>query len=201
MNALSEVRLHGPRKPRLRFQRRFDKIIELLVRMAEIKPNRDQYQAVKLFYLSDKEHFNRYGRPITFEIYYALDYGPVASTALDLIKGNSHTLREAGISRLPISIQRLDKLYLLRKAERAVDLDVFSKSDLKVFDEIVAEYGDRSFDDLYQITHRHAAYRNAWDHKPSNDRRALIFYEDMLDDSPNKEEIIEDLEPISLALR
>lgn len=201
MNAYNDLRIGRRQRPRLNFQRRFDKIIELLVHLTEIKPGRDQYQAVKLFYLADKEHFNRYGRPITFEVYYALDYGPVASTALDLIKGDSRTLREAKLPKLPISIQKLDRLYLLRKAERGADINVFSKSDLRVFDEIVAQYGEKSFDELYQLTHRHPAYRNAWDQKLSDEKRALIFYEDMLDDSPVKEEIIEDLEHVSMAMR
>lgn len=199
MNAISDLRGRG--EPRLRFTRRFDKIVELLTHLAEVRPGRTQYQAVKLFYLADKEHFNRHGRPITYEIYYALDYGPVASTALDLIKGDATTLRQAHISRLPIKIEHKGNLYFLSAAERPIDRDVFSKSDLRVFDEIVAKYGDKSFDELYQLTHRHPAYRNAWDSRPGRSKRSLIYYEDMLDDSPMKEEIIEELEPISSAIR
>lgn len=37
-------------------------------------------------------------------------------------------------------------------------LKLFSKSDLRVLDEVVAKYGDKKFYDLYQITHRHFAY-------------------------------------------
>lgn len=201
MNAITSTTGKRPGQPRLRFKPRLDKIVELLVYLAEIKPNRDQYQAVKLFYLADKEHFNRYGRPITYETYFALDYGPVASSALNLIKGIQNTLNAARISRLPIEIEKRDGIFLLTKAERKPFCDLFSKSDLRVFNETVETYGDKSFGDLYNITHNHAAYKNAWDSRIGEPKRAKIFYEDMLDDTPSKEEIIEELETVSEFLR
>lgn len=182
-------------EPRLQFRPRFDKIVDLLVYLAHIKPSRDQYQCVKLFYLADKEHLNRFGRPITFDVYYAFDYGPVASTVLDLIKGYKPTLDEVGITELPIVLEKKEKILTLESPARAVDYDLFSKSDILVFSQIVEEFGEKSFGDLYKLTHSHFAYKRAWENKPKNASRALMFYEDMIDDGPTKSELLHDLEP------
>lgn len=197
--ALSQSSMRA--EPRLKFSRRLDKIIELLVYLAEIKPRRDQYQAVKLLYLADKKHFNLYGRPITFEAYFALDYGPVASSALDMIKGDQVTLRKAGISRLPVEIIKRENIYTLVRAERPTNKEVFSRSDLKVFDEVVREYGEKTFDELFNITHDHIAYKSAWNSRKPSAKRAPMFYEDMLDEREDKEELVNELAEIAPYLR
>ena len=164
---------------RLDYKPKFDKIVELLLYMVHVRPNADQYQAVKFLYLADCEHLNRYGRPITFETYCALLYGPVASHALNMIKGDRITLRKAGIDKLPIKMKKLDKIIYLRAPEREVNYDVFSKSDLKVFDEILKKYGAKNFGQLYEITHSHFAYKNAWQRRGSS-KSVPMRYEDML---------------------
>lgn len=170
---------------RLTFQPKLEKIVELLIYLALKRPNADQYQAVKFLYLADREHLNRYGRPITFDAYYALEYGPVASHALDMIKGNRRVLMKAAIDKLPIKMRKLDKLIYLQAPERKVNYDVFSKSDLKVFDEILRKYGSKSFGQLYDITHSHFAYKDAWRRRgPAN--AAPMNYEDMIQEKAIK---------------
>jgi uncharacterized phage-associated protein len=187
-------------KPRLNFKPQYEKILELLVYLAHKRPGADQYQAVKLFYLSDREHFNRNGRPITFETYYALDYGPVASTALDLIKERRVTMKRVGIEALPIRTEKRDRIIVLAEPLRAVDYEVFSKSDLRVFDQVIEEHGNKSFDELYKLTHAHFAYDIAWKNR-GDARHAPMYYEDMLDEGPRKAAILEALEPIAEHVR
>src|SRR5580700_6207804 len=85
----------------LKFRPKLDKIVELLLYMAHQCPGADKYQAVKFFYLADREHLARFGRPITYDNYYALWYGPVASKALDLIEGDKWLMKAAKIKVLP----------------------------------------------------------------------------------------------------
>lgn len=193
MNALGSPR---NKEPRLIFKPRFEKIIETLLYITHKKPGRDQYQIVKLFYLSDRKHFNRFGRPITYEIYFALDYGPVASTALDLIKSSKLALRKAKINSLPVRIEKKDNIYFLMEPMRSINYDLFSTSDLLVLDEVISEFGEKSFGELYNLTHSHFAYCSAWNSR-GNANRSMIYYEDMLDDGPKKAEIVESLEGIS----
>jgi len=189
----------------LNFKPKLDKIIELLLYLAHKRPNADKYQAVKFFYLADREHFNRYGRPITFENYYALWYGPVASNALDLLNHNPGTMERAGIKSLPF-VTEIGKTKsgkettYIRKPLRDVNLDFFSESDLEVFDEIIAKYGDASFDDLFKMTHDHFAYLNAWEHRRHGDR-AEMFYDEMVDDATRRAELVEDISPIAAHMK
>ena len=190
----------GAGGPKLKFKPKLDKIVELLLYLTHKHANADQYQAVKFMYLADREHFNKFGRPITFETYYALDYGPVATNALDLIKGKPFALKAANITALPIELERRDNIIILVQPLRAVDYDVFSRSDLHVFDNVLANYGEKSFDDLYRITHKHFAYDFAWKNRKQGNR-ALMYYEDMLEETSRKAEIIKELEPLAENMR
>lgn len=182
---------------RLRYKPKLEKIVELLLYLAHKRPDADQYQAVKFLYLADREHLNRYGRPITFETYFALPFGPVATHALDMLEHDGRVLRKAHIDELPFETEKLGKMTFIRAPKRAVNHDVFSKSDLKVFDEILTQYGHLSFDDLYKITHSHFAYKNAWDHRGNGTKRAEMKYEDMVEESARKAEFIGDFEQVA----
>lgn len=179
----------------LRYKPKYEKIVELLLYLAHKRPNADHYQAVKFLYLADKEHLNRYARPITFEKYCALPFGPVASNALDLLKGHAGVLERFGISELPFETEKLDRIVYIKSPKRAVNYDVFSKSDVEIFDQILNEYGHLSFGALYDITHSHFAYTNARN-SGTNDAPP-INYEDMLEESPKKSSFIEDFSAVS----
>ena len=182
---------------RLKFRPKLDKIVELLLYLTHKRPDADHYQAVKFLYLADRLHLNRYGRPITFETYFALPYGPVASHALDLLRRNSAALRQAKIDELPFEVEQLDKTIYLRAPKRAVDHDIFSKSDLKVFDEVLEEFGKLSFGKLYDITHAHFAYKNAWENRKSGSKSAPIKYEDMIEESARKADLVNEAEQVA----
>lgn len=190
----------------LTFKPKLDKIVELLLYLAHKRPDADKYQAIKFFYLADREHLSRYGRPITYEDYYAMWHGPVASKALDLLEGDKWVMREAKIPSLPFKTEVAkakngsDTVYI-REPLRAVDFSLFSKSDLRVFDEIVERYRDASFDELKNLTHEHEAYKNAWEHRRGNSKRAPMYYEEMIEDEGRRAALIEDLAPVSAHMR
>ena len=45
-------------------------------------------KALKLVFFADRYHLRRYGRPVVRDKYKAMEYGPVASTAYDLIENH-----------------------------------------------------------------------------------------------------------------
>ena len=45
-----------------------------------------QFEILKTLFLADRAHLNRYGRPITFDEYVAMQDGPVPSLAYDVLK-------------------------------------------------------------------------------------------------------------------
>jgi hypothetical protein len=194
----------------LTFQPKLDKIVELLLYLAHTRPGADKYQAVKFFYLADREHIRRYGRPITFGNYYAMWYGPVASNALDFIHQNPKIMERAGLKSLPFETEagtvktksgKETETIFIRKPLRDVNRDLFSKSDLLVFDEIIAKYKNASFDELFNETHRHFAYKNAWENRRQGADRAEMHYDEMVEDKARRAELVEDISPIAAHLK
>jgi len=193
----------------LEFRPKLDKIVELLLYLAHKRPGADKYQAVKFFYLADREHLVRYGRPITFENYFALWYGPVASKTLDLLNHRPWVLKQAGLKSLPFKTEvgpvttksgRISETTYIREPLREVDRELFSKSDLKVFDEILAKYGNASFDELYDITHGHFAYLNAWTTRKHGER-AEMYYEEMIEDEARRAQLVEDVSSVAAHMK
>lgn len=189
----------------LKFRPKVEKIVELLLHLAHKRPDADKYQAVKFFYLADREHFLRYGRPISFETYYAMSYGPVASTVLELFNGKLDRVKEVGIEELPFSLDVVEapkgkEKTIIRKPTREVDYDLFSKSDIKVFDEIVDKYRDASFDDLFKATHEHYAWLNAWKTRKLGER-AEMYYEEMIDDAVKRAAVVEEIDSLAPHMR
>jgi uncharacterized phage-associated protein len=189
----------------LKFRPKIDKIVELLLYLAHKRPGADKYQAVKFFYLADREHLNRYGRPITFEKYYAMSYGPVGSTVLDLLNGNLALAKESGIDGLPFKTETgkarngRDTTFI-RQPLRHVNYDLFSKSDIEVFDEIIERYGDASFEDLFNATHKHFAWLNAWNTRKQGER-AEMFYDEMIEDEKRRAELVADISPVAAHMK
>jgi uncharacterized phage-associated protein len=185
----------------LEYRPKVEKIVELMLHLAHKRPDADKYQAVKFFYLADREHLNRYGRPISFENYYAMSYGPVASTVLDLLNGELLPAKQVGINTLPFKTE-IGKTKTggattyIREPLREVNYDLFSKTDIAVFDEILAKYRDASFDDLFKATHEHFAWKNAWTTWRFGER-AEMFYEEMIEDEKRRTELVEDFSSVA----
>jgi hypothetical protein len=185
----------------LKFRPKIEKILELLLHLAYVRPGADKYQAVKFFYLADREHLIRYGRPITYEAYFALPYGPVASNAMDLLEEDRIVMKKAGIDALPFKteVRNVDGRLItyIREPLRAVDYSLFSKSDIRVFDEIIKKHGNNTFDDLYKLTHKHCAYLRAWENREPGVNRAEMFYDHMIEDEALRQSLIEDIGPVA----
>ncbi len=185
----------------LMFRPKLDKIVELLLYLAHKGFGPDKYQAVKFLYLADREHLARYGRPITFDNYWALWYGPVGSNALNLLEYDAPVLRQAKLEDLPFATEvgkakNGSDTTFIRQPNRAVNLDLFSSSDLRVFDEIVEKYKNSSFDELMKLTHDHEAYKAAWETR-RHGNRAAMFYEEMIEDKARRAALVEDIESVA----
>lgn len=174
---------------RVRFTPKPEKIVDSILYLALKDMEVDQYKAVKLLYLADREHLRRFGRPITFDKYVAMEFGPVASCAFDILKGKERM--GVNPSNLPFELRTLDKITLVQNPKRDIDRSIFSRSDLMVLDQIAEEYGNKSFGELYELTHSHFAYARAWKHRKS--KADEMRFEDFLAEDASKEDRISDL--------
>lgn len=162
----------------IRFKLNIDKIIEGMQLLAEHQPGITQYYVGKVFFFADKEHFLDWGRSISGDRYVAMEHGPVPSTIYDLIKdsggepddiidkiNNAVSIHTDGNKRkifstnnkLPFNLSKTDKEYLLRSLK---------------------EYGKMSFGNLRDISHRDAAWAEAW-REPglNNEMDSLLWLE------------------------
>ena len=177
---------------KIRFEPKVDKIIEVILYLARCKDiELDIYKAVKLVYLADVLHLNRYGRPLTYDQMMAMKYGPVPSTTYSVLK-KDRRLRSVDYDSLPFEfIVRGDRTYI-EHPKRKVNEKLLSKSDMKVLEETVREYGRKSFRQLYDLTHEHEGYKRAWAKKGGR-KSSPIHFEDLIDNSETKAERVDNL--------
>ncbi|MGQ4276865.1 type II toxin-antitoxin system antitoxin SocA domain-containing protein [Pseudidiomarina sp. E22-M8] len=135
------------------------RILEAFAYVAERAPaqKKNMYNVLKVFYLADKLHMERYGRFIFDDKYSAMEKGPVPSAAYDLLK----TIRNG--QELPFSIDSPVTLGASHTviAKRQANEDLFSGSDLLCMDEVIAlseneDLGDLSHDEAWENAGRNS---------------------------------------------
>lgn len=142
----------------------------------------DLHAALKACYFSDKAHLNAYHRPIFGATYKAMKFGPVPLEIYEMCKAEPMWLAEAGIDRMPWRLEGF-RLHLLDNINP--DLSDLSESDF----EILQAGFERSL--AMNFTERTAATHGP-DWQAAN--LGTIKYEDMLEDTPEKAEIVDYLE-------
>ena len=179
----------------IRFKVSFDKAIELIVWLATKSPNIDIYHIVKVLFFADKEHLNKYGRPILGDTYIHMDNGPVPSAIRDIVTQNVF-LSPQHLQKVKQSLTIQSKEnYYKTIAIREPNIDYFSKSDIECLESSLKKYGKLSFDDLYQLTHKEKCYSQT--NNTDNIDYALMID----DDNPNKDKILENIQETSLYIQ
>ena len=143
------------------------KAIHVFVYIASRLKSPDIYTVLKILYLADVKHMANYGRPITGDVYHALQTGPVPERLHDYFK----LVRSAPLRNL----HRIGKRNGLKKYFEAAgyliypkvdpDMDEFSTSDLICLDSAIEENKDMPFGQLKNKTHDVAYYNASSDGK------------------------------------
>ena len=143
------------------------------------------HKACKLLYFAEKLHLERYGRQIVGDTYFALQHGPVPSEIYDAIKyadGRGHylsldkDLRDAFKRCIEVRHN-----YLRARCEP--NLDDLSRSDVRCLEQVIADYGNASFEERTSQSHD-AAYSQT-------KRNAEIPLENIVRTLPNSEILLE----------
>ncbi len=151
---------------------REEKTTQIASRLLETAGGRmNILKLVKLVYLVDRTSLVKYGRPVTFDRFFAMKQGPVVNSTLDCI----NAVREAGEAPIwmnHISERRTNAVTLLRAAE---PLDL-STAEERIIDEVCERFGAMSEWELRDWTHQSLPeYR-----EPHEAKRTPITYEDVL---------------------
>lgn len=147
-----------------------------------------QYDLVKTLFLADRAHLNEWGRPVTFDNYYAMKHGPVPSLSYDLLKGNAKALRDNHLHALPwTAAQHLNSTKCFKPIVGALEPDdVLSESDLEALRNALGVVKSLGFDQVRRLTHEDPAYVEAW--REDGDRFAYPMKLGLLFDTPDFEQ-------------
>ena len=140
----------------------FKKVITVLNYLASRLGPIDKLKIVKLLYFIDKFHFIQYGRFVTNDCYIKMPYGPVPSKVLDVIDNPDIMLEPAFSAYLQenISIDMASNKRTITSLKKP-DIEELSKSEIKIIDHVIAEYGKYSAPRLVDLTHQEKAWINA----------------------------------------
>lgn len=150
----------------------------------------EKLKLVKLIWLVDRYHLLTEGRPITYDRYFALEYGPVPSFTLNLISANTDYLpndfkidgsfyRDIFLTIDPVNNRNIQSI-------KNPDLKVFSQSDREAIRLIYEKFGELSSSQLSTLSHEFPEWKK-WKSKlsdPEEGKRFLMSYEDFFDLPP-----------------
>ncbi|HEY3375758.1 MAG TPA: Panacea domain-containing protein [Candidatus Aquicultor sp.] len=160
-------------------------------------PDLTKLKICKLLFFVDKLHLQRYGRPVTGDVYYAMGRGPVPSVSLNVmneaINGEASypdITEETSVKIFAelVDINRNDR-HPVFQARKQPELDVFSESELEVLTEVTDKLGSLSASSLIERTHDDVAWRRTAENSEIDFR---LFLEDL--DPKHKEALLELLE-------
>jgi hypothetical protein len=141
------------------------------------EPGIDLHTLLKACYFADREHLNSHFRPIFGATYRAMRFGPVPIEIYEMAKGECLWLAELDIDRFP---WRLDGFRLSLAKNEKPDLSPLSETDREALDSGFKKSCALTFNERTAATH-------------GRDWQAaglgLMSYADMLDDTPQRDEI------------
>jgi uncharacterized phage-associated protein len=148
-----------------------------------------QYTILKTFFLADRAHLNKYGRPITFDNYSAMKDGPVANFVYDVLKHSPGALAALGL-KAPLwkkigAPEVSPKAFAYTKPARKHDHEVLSESDTDALSKALTVVSALSFTQIRKLTHEDAAYIAAW--RDDGGKMAYQMSYGLLFDTPNFE--------------
>lgn len=138
----------------------------------------DLHAALKTCYFADKTHINEYVQPIFGATYRAMKFGPVPLEIYEMMRGDGLWLWEV---KAEITPWRLNGYQLQRVANDEPDMTCFAQSEMEHLVQGFEKSTAMTFTSRTAATHGH-------DWQSANG--GTMLYEDMIDDSPRKPEIV-----------
>ena len=105
---------------------------------------------IKLMYMADRKRLLRRGRPITFDVYCSLDYGPILSRTLNLITHGA----APGVNSFWMKCISAPKDFMVSIAEEDFPTDSLSEAEVSAIKETYNELGHFDEWELVDWTHK-----------------------------------------------
>lgn len=165
------------------------KAVEVIAWLVNEKPGVDLYTIVKVLYYADKDHLQRYGRPVIGDRYFAMEHGMVPSIVYDALSAQGmygNDLRDVLSEAIETRIEEFPTYYPRREA----DEDLLSGSDMRCLRAALDKCAGLSFNQLKRLAHNERAYAVAWRSKPSQAEAVPMDYELIIDEDHEKRELL-----------
>lgn len=114
----------------------------------------DKIKLIKLIYLADKYHLIRYGRTVTNDDYYAMEYGPVGSVVKDILGFDSDLLSKEEYEYAERMLEKIDQ-HTFKAKDYILDYDMLSDSDKEALDFVIEKFGKMTTWELSEYTHKY----------------------------------------------
>jgi len=131
------------------------KIIQALCYVLQKVKRADKLKLVKLLFLADKYHALRYGRTVTGDEYWAMDYGPVGSTTKDLLSLDKEMLSREYKPASRLLKKSGDHRFIVGEPCTDDDLDLLSDTDREAIDFVTEQFGRWTTRQLIDHTHKY----------------------------------------------
>jgi hypothetical protein len=134
------------------------KALEVVLWFSSRQPGIDIYHLVKGAFYADKFHVSEHGRPIVGDEYRAAPFGPLPQMIYGLLRRQPIEMIALGNNGpLPFRVDELHRVY----ADRNENTRKLSVSDIRALERGLETVADKSFDELFELTHDDPAYVNA----------------------------------------
>jgi uncharacterized phage-associated protein len=140
----------------------------------------DKLKAIKLIFFADRFHLRKYGRPITNDEYWAMEWGPVNSNTKDIadMGGFLGAMEREYASQYVESPSKN-----IIKSIQEVDTKVFSQTDIEALAWAWETFGHRDGFDLADLSHEYPEWKKFEEIiKSKTQSRVRMNYEDFFDD-------------------
>lgn len=139
----------------------------------------DKLKLIKLVWLVDRYHLRKYGRIITNDTYFAMQFGPVPSAVKDLLSSNNIGEDGKEIEYFKKFIKQADTFskHSIKSREKT-DLKMLSKSEIKIIDLIHSVYGKYNNFELAEFSHHFPEWKKFKIQIESGSSRELISFDD-----------------------
>ena len=158
----------------------------------------NKMKAIKLIFLADKLHLRKYGRPIVGDSYLAMKFGPVGSQSKNVAELSDRLPKEISIYARKYIKPTLDKKTFI--SVDAVDLDLFSKTDIECLNSVYEEFSDKDQFELAEITHKYPEWSKHKRILDSGKKKSVSMnYNDFFLDSNNENIFSQDKKVLTLS--
>jgi len=143
----------------------------------------NKMKAIKLVFLADRYHLRKYGRPITNDEYFAMDFGPVPSGSKDIAE-LSEFLSDSETGYALEYIDVVDRYTY--KSKKPGNQKVFSDTDLEALSFAWDKFGQFDQYVLADLTHELPEWKKHENGLKYNSRLKMN-YEDFFENPSNKD--------------